>query len=173
MQCSTYVRVCSGASQDPAWLLVFGRGQWVWPDDGSWRLLDGTCTFLLSEVALADLNVKNGNAHGIDILPKAIELARQSAQGLIARGVAVHNVTFEQRNVFVPDKENRKWDRIHVGAACSHKKKFCLYDLLKPGGILVMPIGEHMVMAKKDRNGMTREVKLLVGFLSSKQPDYF
>lgn len=105
---------------------------------------------------------KNGRAHGIDILPKAIELARNSVQGLIDKGAPLHNLTFELRNVFLPDKENRRWDRIHVGAACSHKKKFHLYELLKPGGILVMPIGDHMVMAQKDRYGMTKEVKLLV-----------
>ncbi len=57
------------------------------------------------------------------------------------KGVAIHNVSFEVRNVFLPDKENRKWDRIHVGAACSHKKKFHLYDLLKPGGVLVVMSG--------------------------------
>jgi len=33
--------------------------------------------------------------------------------------------------------------------------------LLRPGGILVMPIGDHMIMAQKDSNGITRETKLL------------
>jgi len=103
----------------------------------------------------------NGRAHGVDILPRAVDLARSSVNTLSEHGVSVQNVTFEIRNVFLPDKENRKWDRIHVGAACSHKKKFHLYDLLKPGGILVMPIGDHMVLAQKDIYGMTRETKLL------------
>lgn len=81
---------------------------------------------------------KMGRAHGLDILPRAVELSRKSVKELKDRGVLLHNITFEVRNVFLPDIENRKWDRIHVGAACSHKKKFHLYELLKPGGILVV-----------------------------------
>eukprot|EP01127_Copromyxa_protea_P019628 TRINITY_DN641_c0_g1_i4.p1 TRINITY_DN641_c0_g1~~TRINITY_DN641_c0_g1_i4.p1 ORF type:complete len:289 (+),score=74.74 TRINITY_DN641_c0_g1_i4:38-904(+) len=80
----------------------------------------------------------NGTSHGIDIIPKAVTMSRNSVQNIIAKGVRLGTVTFEVRNVFLPDKEHRKWDRIHVGAACSQKKKFYIYDLLKPGGILVV-----------------------------------
>eukprot|EP01127_Copromyxa_protea_P019627 TRINITY_DN641_c0_g1_i3.p1 TRINITY_DN641_c0_g1~~TRINITY_DN641_c0_g1_i3.p1 ORF type:complete len:354 (+),score=35.29 TRINITY_DN641_c0_g1_i3:400-1461(+) len=103
----------------------------------------------------------NGTSHGIDIIPKAVTMSRNSVQNIIAKGVRLGTVTFEVRNVFLPDKEHRKWDRIHVGAACSQKKKFYIYDLLKPGGILVMPVGDNMIMAQKDAYGMTRETKLL------------
>jgi len=108
----------------------------------------------------AFLTAPNGFALGIDVLPGAIDLARKNVTALSQKGVNL-SVSFEKRNVFVPDKEQRKWDRIHVGAACSHKKKYQLYELLKPGGILVMPVGDHLLLAQKDKNGMTRETKLL------------
>jgi len=104
---------------------------------------------------------KTGESHGVDISPHAIELAKTSLRNMKRRGIEISNVTFEKRNIFLPDKDGKKWDRIHVGAACAHKLKFKIYELLKPGGILIMPIGSSMVLAKKDIYGLTKETKLI------------
>eukprot|EP01130_Rhizamoeba_saxonica_P008860 TRINITY_DN358_c0_g1_i3.p1 TRINITY_DN358_c0_g1~~TRINITY_DN358_c0_g1_i3.p1 ORF type:complete len:269 (-),score=48.67 TRINITY_DN358_c0_g1_i3:77-883(-) len=58
--------------------------------------------------------------------------------------------------------ENRKWDRIHVGASCPNSKKHELYELLSPGGILVAPLKRgQLIKATKDINGYTREEVLM------------
>jgi len=104
----------------------------------------------------------NGKAHGLEILDSALALAKRSIKNLQEKGVInLNNVTFEKRNVFLPDFEGRRWDRIHVGASCPQKEKHKLYELLNPGGMLVMPIGSSFIKAEKDWNGMTREYKLL------------
>jgi len=102
-----------------------------------------------------------GVSHGIDILDGAIELSHASLERLKNRQMSLTNVTFEKRNVFLPDRANQRWDRIHVGATCPQKHKHQLYDLLNPGGILVVPIKTHLIMATKDIHGFTSEVKLL------------
>jgi len=103
----------------------------------------------------------NGKAHGLEILDSALALAKRSIKNLQEKGVNLNNVTFEKRNVFLPDFEGRRWDRIHVGASCPQREKHKLYELLNPGGILVMPIGSSFIKAEKDWNGVTREIKLL------------
>jgi len=103
----------------------------------------------------------NGKAHGLEIIEGAVTMARQSVKRLQEKGANMANVTFEKRNVFIPDFEGRRWDRIHVGASCPHKEKHKLYELLNPGGLLVMPIGSIFIKAEKDWNGMTKETKLL------------
>jgi len=103
----------------------------------------------------------NGKAHGLEIIDGAISMARSSVKTIKDNGLNLSNVTFEKRNVFIPDFECRRWDRIHVGASCPHKEKHKLYELLNPGGLLVMPIGSIFIKAEKDCNGMTKETKLL------------
>jgi len=101
-----------------------------------------------------------GIAHGLDILDEAITLSK-CGLSKTQKKTNLNNVSFEKRNVFLPDLEYRHWDRIHVGASCPHKEKHRLYELLNPGGILVMPIGSSLVKIEKDRNSNTKETKLL------------
>eukprot|EP01125_Pyxidicula_operculata_P018073 TRINITY_DN63_c0_g1_i12.p1 TRINITY_DN63_c0_g1~~TRINITY_DN63_c0_g1_i12.p1 ORF type:complete len:367 (+),score=40.25 TRINITY_DN63_c0_g1_i12:56-1156(+) len=105
----------------------------------------------------------NGVSHGIDVLNSSIESSKSNLANLKEkRGLDLKNVTYEKRNVFIPDLEARKWDRIHVGASCPHTEKHKLYELLKPGGILVTPIGSSLVLSKKDPfTGITKETRLL------------
>jgi len=103
----------------------------------------------------------NGKAHGLDIISAAIEMGVVGLKKVGERGIDLSNSTFEKRNVFITDFELRRWDRIHVGASCPHKEKHKLYELLNPGGILVMPIGNSFIKAEKDMNGLTKESKLL------------
>eukprot|EP01123_Difflugia_compressa_P009089 TRINITY_DN2911_c0_g1_i1.p1 TRINITY_DN2911_c0_g1~~TRINITY_DN2911_c0_g1_i1.p1 ORF type:complete len:417 (-),score=58.42 TRINITY_DN2911_c0_g1_i1:250-1500(-) len=102
----------------------------------------------------------SGKAHGLDVIDAAINLSKERCLAL-NKTLNLSNVTFEKRNVFIPDFEGRRWDRIHVGASCPHKEKHKLYELLNPGGLLVMPIGSTFIKAEKDIAGMTKETKLL------------
>uniref|UniRef100_A0A6B2L5S9 protein-L-isoaspartate(D-aspartate) O-methyltransferase n=1 Tax=Arcella intermedia TaxID=1963864 RepID=A0A6B2L5S9_9EUKA len=102
-----------------------------------------------------------GKAHGLEILDEAILSSKKSVKALSQQGLHLANLSFEKRNVFIADYENRRWDRIHVGASCPQKEKHKLYELLNPGGILVMPIGSIFIKAEKDPKGMTKETKLL------------
>jgi len=97
----------------------------------------------------------------VDIQDEAIGLSQNSVKKTLERGINLTNVSFEKRNVFLPDLHHRRWDRIHVGASCPQKEKHKLYELLKPGGILVMPISNALVRIEKDKNGITKETKLL------------
>jgi len=50
---------------------------------------------------------------------------------------------FENRNYFLPDPYERRFDRIHVGASCPPELLPRLGALLNRGGILVTPSGKH------------------------------
>lgn len=115
-----------------------------------------------------------GHALGVDINPAAIQISRNALAVLRERGLDLTNISFEQRNIFLPDIHERKWDRIHVGACCPQRMKHVLYELLKPGGILIMPIGNHLVKAVKDEGGYTSETVLMdvrYGELELPSPD--
>jgi len=103
----------------------------------------------------------NGKSHGLEIIDGAIIMARRSVLALKDKGTNLTNISFEKRNVFIPDLDARHWDRIHVGASCPQKEKHKLYELLNPGGVLVMPIGSIFIKAEKDWTGTTKETKLL------------
>jgi len=104
---------------------------------------------------------QSGVAVGTEIIPEAIEMAQSFIKRSTDKGIPLGNVSFEKRNVFIPDINCRKWDRIHCGAACPHKIKHKLYELLNPGGKLITPLGSSLVSIQKDMNGFTKETKLL------------
>jgi len=104
---------------------------------------------------------ETGYVVGIDVLPGTIEMSNKSLEILKEKGINLSSVSFEKRNVFIPDISCRKWDRIHCGAACPQKIKHKLYELLNPGGILITPLGSSLVLVQKDMNGFTKETKLL------------
>jgi len=103
---------------------------------------------------------ESGCVVGIDIIPGALEMSISSVESMKEKGINLNMVTFENRNVFIPDLSGRKWDRIHCGAACPQKLKHKLYELLNPGGILITPIGSNLILVQKDVNGFSKESKL-------------
>eukprot|EP01087_Luapelamoeba_hula_P016109 TRINITY_DN4921_c1_g1_i3.p1 TRINITY_DN4921_c1_g1~~TRINITY_DN4921_c1_g1_i3.p1 ORF type:complete len:430 (+),score=75.40 TRINITY_DN4921_c1_g1_i3:106-1395(+) len=70
------------------------------------------------------------------------------------------NCTFEVRNCFVPDLQQRTYDRIHVGACCPTPRLEGLLALLKKGGILVTPLEDALVKIRKTETGATETEKL-------------
>lgn len=95
-----------------------------------------------------------GRADGIDLLPEYIAFAEQNVKKLKEQeGLELTNITFEIRNCFIPDINERKYDRIHVGACLPTARKDALLELLKNGGILVTPFEDSLVKFTKDKDG--------------------
>lgn len=57
-----------------------------------------------------------GLAVGLEVNRQALDLAISSVASLKGRGLEIRNLFFEHRNVFLPDLQERHWDRIHVGS---------------------------------------------------------
>jgi len=105
---------------------------------------------------------KTGRADGIDLLPEYKQFAEENIRRLKqVNGVELPNVHFEVRNCFLPDIEERKYDRIHVGACCPTPRMQVLIDLLKPGGILVTPNEDSLVKVTKSQDGQSASTEKL------------
>jgi len=105
---------------------------------------------------------KAGRADGIDLLPEYKKFAEDNLKRLKEEtGLELHNVHFEVRNCFLPDLEERTYDRIHVGACCPTPRLQSLIDLLKPGGVLVTPNEDALVKITKSADGESTSVDKL------------
>merc|ERR1711974_102352 len=81
-----------------------------------------------------------GCALGLDIRQDIIDLAVSN----VKRWKEKHQdeeycLSFELRNCFLVDADDRKWDCVHVGACCPDYRLEYLINLLKPNGKLVTP----------------------------------
>jgi len=104
---------------------------------------------------------KTGIAHGLEVRKDIIEFSLEN----IRRWRTAHpeydlNISFELRNCFLVDAEERLWDRVHVGACCPESKLNELYRLVKPGGRLVTPYGEKLLLAVKNLDGSVTTTEL-------------
>ena len=59
-------------------------------------------------------------------------------------------VVFKKANVF-DAHDHKTYDRIHVGANIPRERNLELFKLLKPGGLLVGPMGDRMVLVTRMR----------------------
>ena len=104
---------------------------------------------------------QTGITHGLDIRKDIIEFAESNCTKWKTKHPdKVVNVTFELRNCFLVDPLERRWDRIHVGACCPEFRLNYLYTLLNPGGRLVTPYGDKLLLAVKDNNGAVETTTL-------------
>lgn len=99
----------------------------------------------------------SGSALGLDIRDDVVEFSRKNTKDCEEKRQLSLNCDFENRNCFLPDLQERKFDRIHSGACCPQNYLKKLIDLLKPGGILVTPSGNELLKIRK------REEKELAG----------
>jgi len=96
---------------------------------------------------------KTGIAHGLEVRKDIIQFSEKNCSNWKAKNPDVGiNLSFELRNCFLVDPEERLWDRIHVGACCPESKLEELFELLKPGGKLVTPYGEKLIEATKNED---------------------
>lgn len=105
---------------------------------------------------------KAGRADGVDLLPEYKQFAEDNMKRLKQlTGLELPNVHFEVRNCFLPDLEERKYDRIHVGACCPTPRLQSLIDLLPPNGVLVTPNEDSLVKITKSADGQSTTVDKL------------
>jgi len=87
---------------------------------------------------------EKGHVLGLDIQQDIIHFSIQNVEKCKKKRNVSLNCNFENRNCFIPDFENRKFDRIHCGASCPVGVLPKLIDLLNPNGILVTPCGSFL-----------------------------
>lgn len=106
----------------------------------------------------------NGVSLGLEIRQDIIELANKNLENWKEQNKeeTIEHVNFELRNCFLIDPEDRKWDKIHVGACCPEFRLQYLFDCLNPGGKIVTPYGDELLVATKSNDGKSIERKCLV-----------
>lgn len=102
-----------------------------------------------------------GVVHGLDLYDHIIEfsvnnLKEWSDAQPSEKKISLSHVKFFKRNCFLPSPEPMLYDRIHAGCCCPESHIQYLYDLLKPGGILVTPFGDKLVKATKSLTDPTQ-----------------
>lgn len=102
-----------------------------------------------------------GSVLGLDIRDDIVQFARRNlARFCESTGMDLSHVKFEERNVFLPDPEERKFDRIHC-AACVPKAHLAeLIALLNPGGRLVTPFDDRLIRVDKNIDGTVKQTTL-------------
>eukprot|EP01096_Ripella_sp_DP13-Kostka_P014260 TRINITY_DN6386_c0_g1_i4.p1 TRINITY_DN6386_c0_g1~~TRINITY_DN6386_c0_g1_i4.p1 ORF type:complete len:770 (+),score=169.83 TRINITY_DN6386_c0_g1_i4:237-2546(+) len=100
-----------------------------------------------------------GRAHGLECREDISDFGRMNVEKFFERhpDQRLTDITFEHRNCFLPDLEERVWDKIHVGACCPESRLEDLCRLLAPGGILITPFGDNLVKIKKALDGSTTQ----------------
>lgn len=68
---------------------------------------------------------------------------------IMSHTCTLHSIKLILRNVFLPDIDDTKYDRIHVGACCPEANLPALIALLNPGGVLVTPFADRLIRVKK------------------------
>jgi len=100
------------------------------------------------------LTGKAGVVHGLEIRKDILEFCAQNIKKFQEKsGIDLSNIKLFLRNIFLPDPEEMKYDRIHVGACCPEANLPGLIALLNPGGILVTPFADRLIRVKKDMSG--------------------
>jgi protein-L-isoaspartate(D-aspartate) O-methyltransferase len=95
-----------------------------------------------------------GQSHGLEVRKDIIEFSEANLKKLRElTQIDLPQVKFFLRNCFLPDSEERKYDRIHVGACCPETRLKDLYALLNPRGILITPCGDKLIKCTKDLQG--------------------
>lgn len=100
------------------------------------------------------LTGKAGVVVGLEIRKDILDFCAQNIKKFQEKsGMDLSNIKLFVRNVFLPDPEEMKFDRIHVGACCPEVNLPALIALLNPGGVLVTPFADRLIRVKKDLAG--------------------
>jgi len=104
-----------------------------------------------------------GISHGLDLHQYIVDFSTDNVTKFCKANpmIDLSHVKFFKRNCFLPDPEERKYDRIHVGACCPEAHLHLLIEMLNPGGILVTPYGDHLLKVKKGMDGKTVKEELM------------
>ncbi len=96
---------------------------------------------------MAELTGEQGMVHAVELVPELLELGRGNCQDM-----GIRNVRFHQAGKEYGWPDEAPFDRILVSAA-AEKMPEELFDQLKPGGRLVVPVRETIHVVDKDEKG--------------------
>ncbi|HEX5744538.1 MAG TPA: protein-L-isoaspartate O-methyltransferase [Candidatus Saccharimonadales bacterium] len=103
---------------------------------------------------LAHLTGQGGMVHSVEIVPELLEFGKDNCAKL-----GIHNVKFHHAGKTFGRPEEEPYDRILVSASAEEMPTE-LFDQLKPGGRLVVPVRNTIHIIDKDGKGnITRKEK--------------
>jgi len=113
-----------------------------------------------------------GVNHGIEFHSDVIEYAQERLQAFIKNNSAIDEYEFcvpqfQHGNCLSLGTTNRHYDRVYCGAACPELYESYMKQLLGIGGILVMPMNDHLLQIRRvEENSWTINSVLSVSFAS-------
>ncbi|GFU24648.1 protein-L-isoaspartate O-methyltransferase domain-containing protein 1 [Nephila pilipes] len=118
-----------------------------------------------------------GTNHGVELHEEVVEYAKSKLEEFQNSSPAMDKYefcppSFVVGNCLLLDTSVHQYDRVYCGAACPTEHENYMKNLVRVGGILVMPLSDHLL--RVTRTGETTyEVKnvLPVSFASLIQPD--
>ncbi|CAD5111904.1 unnamed protein product [Dimorphilus gyrociliatus] len=118
-----------------------------------------------------------GVNHGIEYHSDVVDYARERLEWYKQYGhefdrYELCEPEFINGNCLLLSETNRRYDRIYCGASCNLSKESYIRNLLKVGGILIMPLNDNLVrIVRKSENEFSRTDILPVSFASLIQPE--
>jgi len=139
--------------------------------DGMSFLNLGSGTGYLSTMAGLILGSRGTN-HGIELHSDVIDYALERLQAFIKNNPAIDEYEFcvpqfKHGNCLSLASTNRLYDRVYCGAACPELYENYMKQILEVGGILVMPVNDHLLQIRRvEENNWTINSVLSVSFAS-------
>jgi protein-L-isoaspartate(D-aspartate) O-methyltransferase len=131
--------------------------KWLDPQPGD-RILDVGSGSGWTTAILAHLTGLNGEVFAVEKVPELVEHGQENA-----RAAGVTNLHFSQAGDELGLPEHAPYDRILVSASASELPK-SLFDQLKPGGKMVIPVKNDILEVTKKPSGVL-DVLLHAGYV--------
>lgn len=95
----------------------------------------------------------NGTNHGIELHPEVVEYAQSKLDKFKSSSPALYKYDFSEPTFVVGNgllfTDHIQYDRVYVGAAINPEHESFMCNLLKIGGILVLPLGDQLLQIKR------------------------
>lgn len=117
----------------------------------------------------------NGINHGIELHPEVVEYAQSKLDKFKSSSPALYKYDFSEPTFVVGNgllfTDHVQYDRVYVGAAINPEHESFMCNLLKIGGILVLPLGDQLLQIKRiNTTEWTKTNILPVSFASLVRP---
>lgn len=119
----------------------------------------------------------SGVNHGVELHADVLKYSLERLENFKKNSPAIDAFTFcdpqfVQGNCLCLPPDVRLYDRVYCGASCPESREQYMKSLIKPGGVLVMPINDQLVKMTRNGPDTWETVSLLpVSFSSLVMPD--